>query len=57
MTDVPASQPASQPKTAISRSAVLRLALERLHNQMSPEQIVDVLRPRGDGTTTGRRRR
>jgi len=47
----------SQPKTAISRSAVVRLALERLHAQMSPEQIVDELRPRGDSTTTGRKRR
>ena len=37
----------SQPKTAISRSAVVRLALERLHAQMSPEQIVNELRPRG----------
>jgi hypothetical protein len=49
----------SQPKTAISRSAVVRLALERLHTQMSPEQVVDELRPRGDqpGTGTGRKRR
>ena len=47
----------SQPKTAISRSAVVRLALERLHAQMSPEQIVDELRPRGDTPGTGRKRR
>ena len=47
----------SQPKTAISRSAVVRLALERLHTQMSPEQIVDELRPRGDTPGTGRKRR
>ena len=49
----------SQPKTAISRSAVVRLALERLHTQMTPEQVVDELRPRGDqpGTGTGRKRR
>lgn len=49
----------SQPKTAISRSAVVRLALERLHAQMTPEQVVDELRPRGDqpGTGTGRKRR
>lgn len=49
----------SQPKTAISRSAVVRLALERLHAQMTPEQVVNELRPRGDqpGTGTGRKRR
>ena len=47
----------SQPKTAISRSAVVRLALERLHTQMSPDQIVAELRPRGDTTSTGRKRR
>ena len=47
----------SQPKTAISRSAVVRLALERLHAQMTPEQIVDELRPRGDQPGTGRKRR
>ena len=47
----------SQPKTAISRSAVVRLALDRLHAQMSPEQIVAELRPRGDNTSTGRKRR
>ena len=49
----------SQPKTAISRSAVVRLALERLHAQMTPEQVVDELRSRGDqpGTGTGRKRR
>ena len=49
----------NQPKTAISRSAVVRLALERLHTQLTPEQIVDELRPRGDqpGTGTGRKRR
>ena len=47
----------SQPKTAISRSAVVRLALERLHAQMSPEQIVNELRPRGDSPGTGRKRR
>ena len=47
----------SQPKTAISRSAVVRLALERLHAQLSPEQIVDELRPRGDTPGTGRKRR
>jgi hypothetical protein len=47
----------SQPKTAISRSAVVRLALERLHAQMTPEQIVDELRPRGDNPGTGRKRR
>ena len=47
----------SQPKTAISRSAVVRLALERLHASMSPEQIVDELRPRGDASGTGRKRR
>lgn len=49
----------SQPKTAISRSAVVRLALERLHAQMTPEQVVDELRPRGDqpGTGSGRKRR
>ncbi len=47
----------SRPKTAISRSAVVRLALERLHTQMSPEQIVNELRPRGDTPGTGRKRR
>ena len=47
----------SQPKTAISRSAVVRLALERLHTQMTPEQVVDELRPRGDQPGTGRKRR
>ncbi|SDT01392.1 hypothetical protein SAMN04488543_2845 [Friedmanniella luteola] len=47
----------SQPKTAVSRSAVVRLALECLHTQMSPEQIVDELRPRGDTPGTGRKHR
>ena len=47
----------SRPKTAISRSAVVRLALERLHAQMSPNQIVEELRPRGDQHGTGRKRR
>ena len=46
-----------RPKTAISRSAVVRLALERLHAQMSPNQIVEELRPRGDQHGTGRKRR
>ncbi|WP_375424823.1 hypothetical protein [uncultured Friedmanniella sp.] len=47
----------SRPKTAISRSAVVRLALERLHTQMSPAEIVDELRPRGENPGTGRKRR
>ncbi len=47
----------ARPKTAISRSAVVRLALERLHAQMSPTEIVDELRPRGDAPGTGRKRR
>ena len=47
----------SRPKTAISRSAVVRLALERLRVQMSPAEIVDELRPRGDTPGTGRKRR
>ena len=47
----------SQPKTAISRSAVVRLALERLGAQMKPAEIVDELRPRGNSSGTGRKRR
>lgn len=47
----------TQPKTAISRSAVVRLALERLHAQMSPDEIVNELRPRGSQPGTGRKRR
>ena len=47
----------TQPKTAISRSAVVRLALERLHAQMSPDEIVNELRPRGSQHGTGRKRR
>lgn len=47
----------TQPKTAISRSAVVRLALERLHAQMNPNEIVDELRPRGSQHGTGRKRR
>lgn len=47
----------TQPKTAISRSAVVRLALERLHAQLSPNEIVNELRPRGDQHGTGRKRR
>lgn len=47
----------TQPKTAISRSAVVRLALERLHTQMRPDEIVNELRPRGSEPGTGRKRR
>jgi len=47
----------TQPKTAISRSAVVRLALERLHAQLSPDEIVTELRPRGSQQSTGRKRR
>lgn len=47
----------TQPKTAISRSAVVRLALERLHTQLSPDEIVRELRPRGSQQGTGRKRR
>ena len=47
----------TQPKTAISRSAVVRLALERLHAQLSPDEIVNELRPRGSQHGTGRKRR
>jgi len=38
---------------------VVRLALERLHGQMTGDQIIDELRPRGDqpGTGAGRERR
>lgn len=47
----------SHPKTAISRSAVVRLALERLHAQLTPDEIITELRPRGDQQQTGRKRR
>lgn len=47
----------SRPKTAISRSAVVRLALERLNRQMSPSEIIEELRPRGESSGTGRKRR
>jgi len=49
----------SRPKVAVSRSAVVRLALGRLHTQMTAGQIIDELRPRGDQprTGTGRKRR
>jgi hypothetical protein len=44
----------SRPKVAVSPSAVVRLALERLHAQLTPDQIIAEWRPRGD---TGRKRR
>lgn len=47
----------SQPKTSISRSAVVRLALERLQSQLTSGDIVDELRGRGDQQQTGRKRR
>lgn len=44
-------------KLAVSRSAVVRLALERLEEQMTADAIVEELRTRGDQQVTGRKRR
>ena len=46
------------PKVAISRSAIVRLALERLANTMTTDEIVNELRGRGDEHQgSGRKRR
>ena len=46
------------PKVAISRSAIVRLALERLSNTMTTDEIVNELRGRGDEHQgSGRKRR
>lgn len=46
------------PKVAISRSAIVRLALERLANTMTTDEIVSELRGRGDEQQgSGRKRR
>lgn len=47
----------SRPKVAISRSAVVRLALERLREQLAAGEIVDELSSRGDQQGVGRKRR
>jgi hypothetical protein len=48
----------SRPRVAISRSAIVRLALEKLATTMTVDQIVDVLRDRGaQHQGTGRKRR
>ena len=47
-----------RPKVAISRSAIVRLALERLANTMTTDEIVNELRGRGDEHQgSGRKRR
>lgn len=48
----------ARPRVAISRSAIVRLALEQLANTMTTEQIVEELRGRGgQHQGTGRKRR
>jgi hypothetical protein len=47
----------SQPKVAVSRSAVVRLALERLKDQLAAGDMVDELAARGDQQGTGCKRR
>ena len=47
----------SRPRVAISRSAIVRLALEQLAKTMTTEQIVSELRGRGSTQGKGRKRR
>lgn len=47
----------NRPKTDASRSAVTRLAVERLEREMTPEQIVAELASRAAGTTRPGRKR
>ncbi len=48
----------SRPKVDVSRSAVVRLALRRLREEMNPEQVKTLLAAQPtDPTKTGRKRR
>lgn len=48
----------SKPKVDATRSAVVRLAVKRLLNELSPSQVVEELRPQSprDSTAPGRKR-
>ena len=47
----------AKPRVEASRSAIVRLALSRLVDQLTPEEIIDELRQRGSQTVgTGRKR-
>lgn len=47
----------SRPRVDVSKSAVVRLALRRLQQEMTPEQVRDLLASQPTGSGPGRKRR
>ncbi len=47
----------SRPRVDVSKSAVVRLALRRLQQEMTPEQVRDLLAAQPTGSGPGRKRR